>query len=338
MTQFTKYNSLENHYQQRFIEKVLTQGQDSGTWVALEKIHGANFSLWYNPEMGVKPAKRSGFTETDFNSCWKIVDRYSGAMDSLYGRLLDLGQVSFGDTITVFGEIFGGSFFGEKVADAKRVQTGVNYSPDTEFMAFDIMLTKKDTGVTTYLPFSEVYNLLAGLISICPILTTGTFEEVFNHTNDFPSLVPENLGLDVPEGAKAICEGFVMFPLAEVKYLSNGSRIVIKSKNKTFSEVSDKPVRLPDVKLGEVDQILFEGFSAYLTENRLVNVISKEGEVTWKDFGRLSGLLMQDALVEFNKEQGFDLKESLDTSWKQASKMAAGICQGITRDYLKKNL
>ena len=42
---FKKYNSLENHYNNKFIEKIRLQGFTSGEWVAREKIHGTNFSL-----------------------------------------------------------------------------------------------------------------------------------------------------------------------------------------------------------------------------------------------------------------------------------------------------
>ena len=36
---FTKYNSLENHYRAAFLEKIQLQGLANGDWIALEKVH-----------------------------------------------------------------------------------------------------------------------------------------------------------------------------------------------------------------------------------------------------------------------------------------------------------
>ena len=56
---FKKYNSLENHYNNKFIEKIRLQGFTSGEWVAREKIHGTNFSLIIEQD-NVTCAKRTG--------------------------------------------------------------------------------------------------------------------------------------------------------------------------------------------------------------------------------------------------------------------------------------
>ena len=46
--QFIKYNSLENHYRDKFIQKVFDEGYGKETFVCTEKVHGANFSFYFN--------------------------------------------------------------------------------------------------------------------------------------------------------------------------------------------------------------------------------------------------------------------------------------------------
>ena len=42
---FTKYNSIENSYRQKFIDKILLELPRDTQYVVTEKIHGANFQF-----------------------------------------------------------------------------------------------------------------------------------------------------------------------------------------------------------------------------------------------------------------------------------------------------
>ena len=67
---FKRYNSIENTYRTKTINTIAEQGKSGGEWVVEEKVHGANFSFWFDGNL--KTAKRSGFVGNDgenfFNS------------------------------------------------------------------------------------------------------------------------------------------------------------------------------------------------------------------------------------------------------------------------------
>lgn len=343
--QFTKYNSLENHYKEAYINKVVLQGKSEGTWIATEKVHGANFSFWYNPVDGIRTARRSGFIdplEGAFFSSFKL-DKYFPEVINTHQGMVDSGMIQAEDTIVIYGEIFGGDFFGEKVQGSAQVQAGVNYHPGTEFMAFDLKVIDVVTGIETYLAFDTFATVLSERIPMVPVIAIGTFDEVMGTDNEFQSVVPGEFGLEAPADQDNTAEGYVMRPLLVEKHLKNGSRIIIKSKNIKFSEVArGKTGRKKDkdvLKMSEQSQKIFQTFSLYLTENRVNNVISKEGEVQWKDFSRIAGLLMKDAVEEFDGDYpGQTLKSTVGDDWKAFSKFAGATSQEITREVFKKLL
>ena len=57
---FRKYDTIENVYNTEFINKIFSERKSSGSWVVHEKIHGSNFSIWYDGSE-VQFASRSGF-------------------------------------------------------------------------------------------------------------------------------------------------------------------------------------------------------------------------------------------------------------------------------------
>lgn len=138
MSTFKKYGSLTNHYRTKFINLLETLGLTSGMWVANEKIHGSNLSIW-SCGSDTWLAKRSsvlGGDGTEFFSSQKV-HKYKPAALSIHKDLVETGVISENGFVAVYGEIFGGSFFGEKEADSKQVQGGMNYHPGTEFAAYD---------------------------------------------------------------------------------------------------------------------------------------------------------------------------------------------------------
>ena len=92
-------------------------------------------------------------------------------------------------------------------------------------------------------------------------------------------------------------------------YLRNGSRVLIKSKNERFAEKKSVKKRnklfAEPVTYSEALQALIAEGEAYVTENRLINVVSHLGEVHFpKDFGKVMGQLSKDVLDDFLKEHG----------------------------------
>ncbi|QMV33811.1 RNA ligase 2 [Escherichia phage DK-13] len=299
---FKKYNSLENHYNNKFIEKIRLQGFTSGEWVAREKIHGTNFSLIIEQD-NVTCAKRTGpiLPAEDFYGYEIVLKNYADSIKSVQKLLQDINYQAY----QIYGEFAGAG-----------IQKNVDYG-DKDFYVFDIRVTKED-GFESVLTdtLMEAFCIIHKF-KVAPRLATGSFEELIKLPNDLDSVVPDynftvdNAGLTTAnttdfdakaEGKVFTAEGFVLKPDVPA-WLPNGERVAIKCKNSKFSEKkkSDKPIKAA-VVLSQNDMDLLWNFTDYVTVNRINNVISKIGEVTPKDFGKVMGLTVQDILEEAGRE------------------------------------
>lgn len=335
---FIKYNSLENHYQQKFIDKVCEEGLAGGSWVATEKIHGANFSFWYNGTGDVKTAKRSGFCELNFFSCHIVFDKYQQCIKNMYEGLILDGTITREDTLVVYGEIFGGHFFGQSEPQAKQVQGGMNYHPNTEFMVFDIGIEKLD-GTKFWVDYLTMIILVTDFHMLpTPLVGAGSLQYCLSLDNDFNSLVPKYYGLVVPDGEKAQCEGFVIRPIGGERFLRNGSRVIIKSKNSAFKEIDKASKQVVVSTMSEESSAVLNELSRYINRNRVMAVQSKEGEPNWKQVSLISGNLLKDAIEDFNKDNEKSLSEQLGDSSRAFNKFAMQLCLEEVRNYYKEIL
>lgn len=290
---FVKYSSIENSYREKFINDVISAGLSGGRFHVSTKIHGANFSFIINKEE-IRCAKRTDFIhegEGFFN--WRKV--YSKFLPQLKKIQEAINETV---TVTIFGELFGGVYPHKEVKqvnDVGAVQSGVYYSPDQEFLAFDIMIDGNYVSQKTF----EEY-CLAWDIPRVPTLFVGSFAECLAYNNEFQDPIHKLYGL--PEIEKNICEGVVIKPYDDVRYLHNSGRVIIKNKNDHFSEI--KGVKIQKVKPEETedDKNKRALISSYVTDNRLKNVLSKIGTVTQKDFGVIQKAFIEDVREEFFKD------------------------------------
>lgn len=336
MDKFNKYSSLTNHYQQKFIDAIVMNGLDGGEWVAQEKVHGANFSFHYDGEEH-KQAKRSSFCDENFFNCGSIL-KYRSSIEFIYKVLQDYNLIEKGQTLVVFGEIFGGNYKGQKEPNAKTVQGGMDYHPDNEFVAFDIKVNGE------FLPFMEVESLCkVSRLPLAPTIAYGDFKEMLEVSNEFDSYVPELFGLERVEGG--IAEGLVIRPTLQEKDFK-GTRLLIKSKNNKFSEKAKTAKAIKSViSLTDEQNTLAEEFSKYFTANRVDTTISKVGQVeNWKQFAHIAGLVFQDAIEDFNKDNFTDddtfgtLKGILGDSWTAFSKLTKMKSDDVVRERFKELL
>lgn len=310
---FVKYSSLTNHYEGKFINGVIMNGLTGGVWVAREKIHGANFSLITSDGIKVIPAKRSGeiLPAEQFYGCEPVVAKYSEPVRKLWEMLSAARQLSgvYSDelVIQVYGEFAG-----------RGVQKDVDYG-EKDFYVFDIRVNGE------FLPDNVVasYSVAVGL-KMAPLLAYGTFDEIRELPITFDSVVnlansgaiPAKNGVE-PEfksymtmkdgGGENIAEGFVMKPV-QPAFMPNGERVAIKCKTTKFSEKKNKQANRFNApsELSETDKAKLNEFTCFLTENRVKNVLSKidSANLTAKDFGRVMGLTVQDALEEIERNYG----------------------------------
>lgn len=305
---FKKYSSLENHYNNKFIEKLRTHGMTGGEWVAREKIHGTNFSLIIERD-AVTCAKRTGpiLPAEDFYGYEIVLKNYADSIKAVQEIMETAATVSY----QVFGEFAGGG-----------IQKGVDYGAK-DFYVFDIIVTT-ESGDETYVDdyMMEAFCNSFGF-KIAPLLGRGKFEDLIQLPNDLDVVVKDynfmvdNVGLVEANKHvwKAIvagdntAEGYVLKPCYP-KWAPNGTRVAIKCKNSKFSEKkkSDKPIKAA-VVLSQEDLDILWKFTDYVTVNRINNVISKIGEVSPKDFGKVMGLTVQDILEEAGRE-GLELTQT----------------------------
>ncbi|MCQ2200406.1 MAG: RNA ligase, Rnl2 family [Paludibacteraceae bacterium] len=309
MLTFKKYSSIENHFIREFMEKVVAEMPQDLEYVVQEKVHGANTSFLCDGNE-VKFAKRTSMLADDekFYDYPELLDAYKDKVMKLFNRIKE-GRPEV-VAISVFGEMFGGLYPHNEVKANRKltlIQKGVCYTPEHEFYGFDIYLFDGEND--WYLPVDEVNGLFESEgFFYAKTLFRGTLAECMKYPNAFPSKISEWLGFPAIEDN--ICEGIVIRPVTPM-YLRNGSRVLIKSKNERFAEKKSVKKRnklfAEPVPYSEELKALVAEVEAYVTENRLTNVVSHIGEVhVPKDFGKIMGLFSKDVLEDFLKEHGGD--------------------------------
>ena len=303
---FSKYPSIENSEKDFIVDKIRKHGYENIDYCITEKIHGSNTQIDYNYKTGeFEYNKRSGAIE-EGEHCYNVQDCFA----SIKENVVELAQYLAPTLkkplvcVKVFGEIFGGSYPHPDVprnSKATKVQKGVWYSPDNQWLAFDIAyMVEGDT--KTYFLGSEDFFIACGAVDLptVPLLCiTGSLTEALKYPNNKPSTVYKMFKL--PEIENNIMEGVVIRPLKGDFWMGD-QRVILKNKNDNFKEVSHTP--RPDLTLEYSDNVknaLAEA-DAYITTNRVNNVISHEGEVQEADIGKLIGLTAKDIMEEFEKD------------------------------------
>lgn len=305
--EFKKFNSLENTYRQNLIDKVQYEDKDTGQWIVTEKIHGANFSFWCDG-VQVLTASRTQFVDGTFFSCQAVINKYSQKVLDLYHKN------RIGDNLIIYGELFGGN-----------IQKEVYYG-EKDFVAFDLVWD----GVAVNKLKAQVNCLDVG-IPFAPVLKVGTFLECISVPNTFRStLTPKRY-----EGENT-SEGVVIEPV-EPAYFNNGSRIYFKNKTEGFSEKKRLPKEIKIFELSDQESQLINDLLQYNTATRVLNVISKIGEISNKDFGKVLGLTTQDLLEDYTKDTDKDPKVIAESDWKSFLKLLqAEVGKTVREEFLKR--
>jgi Rnl2 family RNA ligase len=318
----TKYPSIENTYRDEFLKLVKEEGKDSGEWVITEKVHGGQFSIYFDGAE-FRASSRTAFLtdDLDFYNWQKVLvdnrEKIKQIYDTLKSTNKDISQV------IVYGELFGGSYPHPdvpKVKTAKRLQKGVYYHPDNLFYAFDIRVDDR------YLTVDETNRLFesSGLFYAKPLFR-GTLEECLTYPNKFPSQISQ--WLELPPIEDNVAEGIVIKPV-ETRYLNVGERVILKSKNEKFEErkaIKKNPViKKEESPLSESGAHLLQELGSLVTENRLDNVLSKRGETPYpvpKDyFGDVMKEFSLDVWEEFNKDFKTEYEKLENVEQKKISK------------------
>lgn len=329
---FQKYNKVENTYRDDVIDSARMLVPEHEKWFAQEKIDGANFSFWsMNDGDHVRIAKRSGWTGTDFFNCGKVYDRYYHACRHFHQRLKELHPSL--KQVVLYGELFG-----------PGIQNRCFYGNDVDFMIYDIAgyFNGYDPEHMTFFSMdNEAFDIAPNFgFKIVPTIHVGTLEECLSiDVENMCSNVPAILNLSEPENNFA--EGIVIKPNV-YRLFKTGRRIALKKKNSKFEEKSKKRKKKQrkDPTKGIPKGVLEEygNLMEYVTENRVLSVVSKVGEITDKDFGKLLGMTIKDAIEDFESDHGIEsVRDHFGDHWKVLGKMMQKESQNVVRDvFLKK--
>lgn len=331
---FKKYNSIENHYQENFINKIKEANSGLNVqWFVTEKIHGCNAQISYDGKE-VKYGKRTSYVEDEkFYNIKEVLGQYKDRLIDYYNQLAILGLEL--DKVIFFGELFGGSYPHPDVprnTKCSQVQKGVYYTPNHEFKLFDICITFKD-GEYRYLSGYDFINTCKtfGLPHV-PVLDANiSLEKALSYPNNGESRVYSEYNL--PQIQDNIMEGIVIRAWYSDLWISSEHRAIIKSKNDRFKEVSHQKKKVVERKdVPEHIQNILNDLSLYVTPQRVENVISHFGEISLSQFGEILKAVNLDVLEDFEKDNNvFNTLEKNELNFvrKQLSAQVARVAKPV---------
>ncbi len=287
---FKKFPSIENSYREKTISEIRKFGFHLYDWVVLNKVHGANFSIWYDGKE-LKCAKRTGFI-TDPNEKFygykDVVRDYEQRVKSTHLHFQNLLNSEV--ELVLCGEIFGGSYPHPDVKcdiPSIKVQKGVYYCPHNDFYLFDIMVNGR------FISHDDVVKIGNEFGFICAKpLFEGNFEDCMDYDPVFQDPTYKVFGFPPIEDNES--EGVVLKPNIPA-FFPNGARCILKKKNPKFKEKTRKKKKVQKELPAHLKEKV-ENASQYITENRLRNVLSHGLEIGQKDFGKLIKAFLQDII------------------------------------------
>ena len=309
-TNFHKYPSIENTYQEEFINRIRMNGYADIKYFITEKIHGSNTQIAYDLRTGEFTYGRRTAPLEDGEKCYNV----QSCFDKIKDNVIELAEylkpsvqaITKSEllTVIVFGEVFGGSYPHKDVPKdnhASRVQKGVFYSNHNQWKAFDVAYTVAGSDRLHFLSGFDFFTACGAVgIDTVPLLAVvNNLDEALAYANNGTSIVYKNY--DLPELENNIMEGVVIKPWNADIWIGQ-HRLALKNKSEAYKEKSHEKKIDVQKEYSENVKKALEGISAYITENRVNNVISHEGEVTVKDIGKIIGLSAKDAVEDFKKE------------------------------------
>lgn len=301
--EFKKYNSIENHYRQKYIDKMVFHNPLAETcdWIAREKLDGANIQLVISPNSQMVVGKRSAYLNPDepFFDIWNTLARYHHELDVLQ-RSANL----FNCTYRMYGEIYGPGINGR-----------VDYGEAKRIAIFDM---EQDGRLLTQVEL-----------------------ESFLYTRDMTHLLPKQLAkgklLDVlqVDVERDNFEGVVIKPYDQNFFLQD-ERFLIKKKSSLFADKENGgnggeiPAR---ENVSDVAYNLNKEFRKYITENRVVDVFAKHGEIQEpRQIPDYIAYVLEDAKADFLKDH--ELPADLTSKQERDVFNVGGIIVGFLKKYM----
>lgn len=281
MNKFCRWPRIENSYQQKFIDRFLSEFPEleEETFVITEKLHGSSVQVFFSPNEPWKVGKRTAFLGDGekFFGIHEVLPEYGTIFERIQEHV-NLGTY----TLRLFGELCG-----------PGIQKGIDYGKKKRIFFFGYMIDD------ALMPFEDFQNRASffdfedHLVPIVGIVTGLNVALEFD-----PEFVSR---LNPIEGN--LCEGVVMQPFKKAYTNRGGKRFMLKKKNEKFAEKA-KEKKPPSPGDPEVQRLNAE-FKLYITDNRLQGIFSKHGEIEEpQQIGDYIRLMLNDAKEDFVQEHG----------------------------------
>jgi Rnl2 family RNA ligase len=207
------------------------QASPSGSWVALEKLHGAQLVLGVQDGRVSFGKRKAWIEEGDSFFGWQLLRLSLGNAALEAVRALSLTDAR----VYLYGELLGGRYPHPEVPAVPGmmpVQTGIWYAPDLHWVLFDILVARSDEDEGVLLSHRDVETAAgaAGLHSP-PLVARGTRAQMEGVPTRAPSRFPAQLGL--PPLADNWAEGLV---IKSEQPVAPSRRVAFKRKIEEFNE------------------------------------------------------------------------------------------------------
>jgi Rnl2 family RNA ligase len=284
---FYKYQKIYDNLDNYILDKKTNNKLFSKKvkWIVQEKIHGSNFSIYYDGKE-CQFAKRNSILK---NNDWFY--NYQIIKNKLINNTKKLYNLLNKDKIIIYGELFGG-FYPDNVSewknnridnkglcklsfDERAIQEGIYYSKNIEYIVFDIAY--EDNNNIHFLNYFETNNYIKKTeFLFSEALAITDLSSALNFNLNFNTKIPNKLGYESFPEFTNLAEGIVIKP-SQTIILKNKKnkdvRCLIKKKNKKFKEISDT------FNLEEAKKSYKFTFINMLNINRINAVISKIGKI-----------------------------------------------------------
>jgi len=293
------------------------------TWCVTEKVHGANFSFIYEGNK-LSYAKRKQYLKwtDDFFGFQQVVNELETKVIRIFELL---SQNVAADKWIIYGELFGGKYPHPDVtkdSNVQAIQTGVYYTPNITFCAFDIAW--EIDGEKEYLDYEKAVNYFerSGLFYAKPLFK-GKLKDALEFNTRINSKIPESLNHPLLDNN--LIEGIVLKPWIHNDLLAF-ERPVIKIKNPEFDEEkkfheAEKWSYIPDISSNNEElNFIIEEIALLINHNRMESVISKTGAIDPFNDLRMKEIgdeFYRDVLADFDEHSDQMLNELSDDqkSW-----------------------
>lgn len=274
---FVKYSSIENHYQEGFLERC-PEGEIF--WCVTEKIHGSNFQVYYDGENFLIGSRNRFLNLTDnFYGLQALVEEIKPNLIACYNDLVIKKPLTF------YGEVYGDG-----------IQKGVKYCKEHKIRFFDLKYDGE------YVPYGVAINAFEyyQIPYIRPIkyINAKATNVIDLVDTRFNSTFAEDEYAELEDN---ICEGVVIKPFYQELKTIKGNRVIIKKKNEEFREKAHvsknviKADRWVDYKKD------LEALTPYINENRFDSVFSKE-PYQRENFGDFIKAYAKDVIEDAEKD------------------------------------